>query len=534
MEKQETLQIEFKSEKKAPISDHELLDEVVGMANAKGGKIYLGVEDDGSFSGASKIHQDIDGLRAMIANKTVPSVFVNPILLMENEVIVVEIEVPLENHIVATSQGKIMQRRLKADGTPEVVPFFPWEFSSRQSFLSEFDPSSSVIEDLTISDIDDDSLKFLKKEVEQSSLSDTTLLNLEDEEFLLSLGLVQKFENTLNMTFAGLLLLGKEESLKRFAPGARFVYQILDKGRVLKNEEHQENIVQAFKRFENFTQAFNFEDEMLIKMRRVGVLYFDREGLREAFANAVVHRDYSRLDPVRVIYDETGLTISNPGGLIYGLKLNHLLSAEPRGRNPLLSMALKRCGYCEKTGRGIDKIYFGQARYGKRWPDYLNSDDGSIVLFIPKSEIDESFALTLLTRYSQLPIFSVLILSYIRRYHLGVKQELMEALGVSQARLESYLIPLLTQGLIRPIDKEGPWQLSSVFESDNDLMSEDALLDSIVDLAKENDGFITNSIVQKGLGIDNSKSYVLIKKLVKQNRIQLVQSGKYAKYKLIK
>ena len=145
MEQNESMTVEFKSEAKNPISDHELLDEVVGMANALGGVIYLGVEDDGTPTGASKLHQDIDGLRAMVVNKTIPSVFVEPQLKVERGNVVVAIQVPIASQVVATTQGKIVQRRMKANGAPEVVPFFPWEFSSRRSFLSEFDPSSMVI-----------------------------------------------------------------------------------------------------------------------------------------------------------------------------------------------------------------------------------------------------------------------------------------------------------------------------------------------------------------------------------------------------
>lgn len=59
---------------------------------------------------------------------------------------------------------------------------------------------------------------------------------------------------------------------------------------------------------------------------------------------------------VRVQINDEGLTISNPGGFVEGITLNNLLTAEPYGRNPLLSDALKRIGLAERTGRGIDRI----------------------------------------------------------------------------------------------------------------------------------------------------------------------------------
>ncbi|WP_026834596.1 ATP-binding protein [Eubacterium xylanophilum] len=51
----EDLITEFKSDlKRCP--DNDLIDEIVGMANTKGGSLYLGVEDEG------KIHQPIGHL----------------------------------------------------------------------------------------------------------------------------------------------------------------------------------------------------------------------------------------------------------------------------------------------------------------------------------------------------------------------------------------------------------------------------------------------------------------------------------------
>ena len=534
MECKETIKIEFKSEKKNPISDHELIDEVVGMTNALGGTIYLGIEDDGTITGASKTHQDVDGLCALIANRTIPSVFVKTYLKKVDDNIIVAIEVPLSKQVVASTQGKVLQRRIKANGEPEVTPFFPFEFSSRTSFLSEFDPSENLITELGINDFDNESLYYLKRELNKSSLVDKTLLDLNDEEFFLSLGLLRKNENKLCMTLAGLLFLGKESDLQRFAPSVLFTYQILKNGVVYKNEEKRENIVSAFRSFDVFISTFNFEDEIYINLRRIGIPYYDYEALREAFSNAIAHRDYALLGTIRVSLDESGLIISNPGTFIYGLNIHSLLLAEPRGRNPLLSLVLKRTGYAEKTGRGIDKIFYSQARYGKAWPDYSLSTDSNTILFLPKSSIDEEFAKKIMDFNGKMPLFSVLILSYIRKNKIATKTELMNKLGFSIERLESYLIPLLENNIIEPIDKVGPWIIKESFIKDNvnKPLSNELLLDKIIDLAKANDGYLTNKDVQNKLGIESAKSYYLIKLLVKQNKLVLIRSGKYALYKL--
>ena len=56
--KRETLTIEFKSDREKGYSDDKLVDEIVGMTNAEGGILYLGIEDDGSVTGLSESHKD--------------------------------------------------------------------------------------------------------------------------------------------------------------------------------------------------------------------------------------------------------------------------------------------------------------------------------------------------------------------------------------------------------------------------------------------------------------------------------------------
>jgi ATP-dependent DNA helicase RecG len=73
--RKESLIVEFKSDQKK-IADTDLVLAVVGMANADGGDIYLGVEDDATVTGVHPEHQSVTGLAAMIANRTNPPVSV--------------------------------------------------------------------------------------------------------------------------------------------------------------------------------------------------------------------------------------------------------------------------------------------------------------------------------------------------------------------------------------------------------------------------------------------------------------------------
>ncbi len=85
----ETLTVESKSDRK-PLPDRELAAAIVALANTEGGTLFLGVEDDGTVTGAHRNHQDSDGLAALIANKTNPSIALRADLFdLEGKTIVV-------------------------------------------------------------------------------------------------------------------------------------------------------------------------------------------------------------------------------------------------------------------------------------------------------------------------------------------------------------------------------------------------------------------------------------------------------------
>lgn len=71
----EFLTVEFKSDRKR-LSDPELVEAVVCLANAEGGEIWLGVEDDGRPIGLHAEHRALTGLAGLVAARTSTSVAV--------------------------------------------------------------------------------------------------------------------------------------------------------------------------------------------------------------------------------------------------------------------------------------------------------------------------------------------------------------------------------------------------------------------------------------------------------------------------
>ena len=122
----ETLTVEFKSERGASINDREIIEAVVCLANTDGGTLLIGVEDDGTISGAQGRHEggntDPRRVEVLIANRTNPSAPTAVSVVDMSGVQVLVIEVASLGRTVATSDGRYLRRVIGGDGRPACVP----------------------------------------------------------------------------------------------------------------------------------------------------------------------------------------------------------------------------------------------------------------------------------------------------------------------------------------------------------------------------------------------------------------------------
>ena len=356
----ESLTVEFKSDINC-ISDVELVSAVVCLANTEGGAIYVGVEDDGRVTGLHQKHESTVGLAAMIANRTSPSVGVRVTSIEEDGRHVAVIEVPKSRSVTATSDGTVQRRRLRADGTPECVPFYPHEQDRRSSDLGTLDVSRSIVPEASLGDLDPLERTRLRQSIERYG-GDRSLLTLNDDEMDGALGLVRRENGERRPTATGLLLLGREAAIRDYLPTYEVAFQVLTGTEVRVNDFYRAPLLRTFERVMEQMSIRIVEDEVQVGLFRVPIPNYDLRAFREAFVNALVHRDYTRLGAVHVRWETDGVIISNPGGFVEGVTLNNLLVTEPRPRNPLLADVAKRIGLAERTGRGVDLIYRGLLR----------------------------------------------------------------------------------------------------------------------------------------------------------------------------
>lgn len=445
----ENLIIEFKSDKNC-LPDNDIIDAIVAFANTEGGDLYLGVEDDGIITGLHKNHMDATQLSALVANKTVPPVPVR-VEMLEFDRWVIKISVPKRTSIVASSSGKMQRRRIKADGTPENVPMYPYEIATRLSSLSLLDYSAQAVPDCDYTALDPLERERLRSII-RSYRGESSLLELTDEELDKALQLVTQHEGKLVPTFCGLLLIGKKDALQRHMPTAEAAIQVLSGTDIKVNESFKLPILAAFERINDCFTARNSSEEMEIGLFRVTIPDFDVRAFREALVNAFCHRDYSKFGRVLVQINDTGMVISNPGGFIEGINADNLLDAEPHGRNPSLADAMKRIGLAERTGRGIDRIYEGSLLYGRLLPDYAQSNTQMVKLFIPKGPTDKEFIRMVSSEQERtgrsMPVYSLLTMNALKNVSRMTIQELSDELKISEGRARTTVESLVMSGIV--------------------------------------------------------------------------------------
>lgn len=546
--KKETLTVEFKSDRGKGYSDEGLVDEIVGMTNTEGGTLYLGIEDDGRVSGIVKHHQDPIGLAALIANRTRPSLSVRTEILYSDDLPVMAISIPKSYSVIATVSGKILKRRLKVDGSPEVIPMYPYEIYTRLSDLRKLDFSAQPIQDGTAEDLDPNQL-FRLRETIQNQNGDQQLLALSDEELEQALRLTVRVGEAVYPTLTGLLLVGKESSLKRLVPTAGAVFQVMQGTRVVMNESFTKPIVELVELFSSYMKAWNPEKEFDYGLFRIPIPEFSRPAFREGLINAFAHRDYSMMGSVRIQVSDEGLIISNPGGFIEGITLENLLTAEPCGRNPLLSDALKRIGLAERTGRGIDRIFEGSITFGRPWPDYSESTVKQVTLFIPRAKADTEFIQMVMDEQKSighpLAINTLLTLSVLYSERKVSEHDLAERIHISLTRLKPLIETLIERGVVEEIGRTSQRMLmlgQKVYRKTGKSkeytrqrgIDQVRFPEMILKLAESQNGAVTKTDVAELLHVSKPKAYELLQQLCEERQLVLTGRGRYAKYELSK
>ena len=471
----ETLTVEFKGEERSPLNDRDLVEAVVCLANQSGtepARLLIGVEDDGRLTGARPRHggtTDTNRVAALIANRTRPSINVQVALAMIEGQPVLSIEVPPQRQPVATSEGVFLRRAMGGDGRPACIPMDGYAVQSLQADRGLLDPSAQVVAEARWEHLDPLEFERFRRSVrERRGRSDELLLDLPDLDLAKALGVVDANGTVHGVRLAALLLFGKDDALRRFLPTHEVAFQVLRGLDVEVNDFFRWPLLRVLEECEARIRARNREQEVMVGMLRVGVPDYPERALREALANALIHRDYLRLGAVHSQWQTDHIEITSPGGFPEGVRLDNLLVTTPRPRNPLLADAFKRAGIVERTARGIDTIFYDQLRNGRPAPSYARSNETTVSIVLPGGAANLDFVRLLVSEAQQgrdPGLDELLILNALWQTRSLATDETSRLLQKPEGESRAALHRLVEAGLVeeRGQTKGRTWHLSAAY-----------------------------------------------------------------------
>jgi ATP-dependent DNA helicase RecG len=463
----EDYRTEFKSDRRQ-LADNDLVEAIVCLANGAGGVLLVGVEDDGRATGARPRHEsgrtDPVRLQALIANRTEPPVTCQVSVVPVDGVDVLAVEVPDSPRIVGTVGGKYVRRAVGGDGRPTCLPLRAHEMLAREIDRGAADFARLPAQGATWDDLDPFEFERVRRLIaDAGDRADRVLVTLADQELTRALGLeVPESE----VSTGALLLFGREASLRRHIPTHEAAFQVLRGLDVEVNEFMRFPLLRLADEMYQRFKARNTEEEIQFGLFRIAIPAYSETAFREALANALTHRDYTKRGAIHVQWSMDQLEVSSPGGFPEGIRIDNLLVAPPHPRSAVLADAFKRIGLVERTGRGINRMFAEQLRVGRPAPDYGRTTDQNVVAILPGGPANLSITKWVLEQEQQdrlLTLSELQILSELLRERRATTAELATLTQRTEAETRNLLGRMVERGWVeaRGEGKGRTWHLSA-------------------------------------------------------------------------
>ncbi len=341
----------------------DLAEAAMCFANAAGGHLVVGVADrPGGPTALKGATQALSDLRKGIFERTSPNLVVG----VEEyrppdapDVRLVVIEVPQGTQVYSVA-GRVTMRlgtECKALSPAEVHRLY----TSRLSIDFSAEPT-----DLGIDQVSSSALDIARRRLRAMPEGGREIADLPIEELLRNLKLVDEHGR---LRRAGALLLADRAEgddahlvyVHRPRSSAEPDFSMRLTGSLLEVAERTLELVHARRRERNL---------LLASGQQITVADFPDLAVREAVANALVHRDYGVLSPVFVEHGDEQLTVTSPGGFVDGVSAATVLTGEPRARNSLLAEAARNLRLGERLGVGVDRMYRSMIEAGGDPPTF--------------------------------------------------------------------------------------------------------------------------------------------------------------------
>ena len=321
----------------------EYLKWVCGFANAQGGTLYIGIDDNGNIVGI----KDAKKLLEDIPNKVVNymGIVADVDLFQENGKDYIRISV-LPSNTPVFYHGKLYYR--SGSTLQELNSTAVQNFLMRKTGATW---DTQIVEYASLNDIDKSAIDyFLRKGIDNGRLTNET----KSDSLQKTLTNLRLMDNDGRLTMAALMLFGKDP--QRFCLNARFKIGRFGRngGELFTQDLIEGNLIQMADKVMSI-----LSDKYLVRpihyegLQRVEPLEIPEMGLRELIYNAIIHKSYDGPDIQMKVFDDH-ITLWNYGLLPEGITVKNMFdehSSMPRNR--LIANVFYLAGFIEAWGRGF-------------------------------------------------------------------------------------------------------------------------------------------------------------------------------------
>ena len=431
----------------------EYLEWICGFANAQGGKIYIGCDDNGHVVGLDNTRRLLEDIPNKI--RSAMSIVVDVNLLKQDGKEYIEITVP--SYPVAISCKGVYYYR--SGSTMQTLSGAELESFILRKRGASWD--SMPIPGFTINDIDDGLVEKFKILAIKKGRIDQSVLTESKADLMEKLRLT----NAGYYTNAAMLLFSKDPDRWQLGAYTKIGFFETDADLCYQDEIHGSILEQIDKIMEVLHLKYMKARISYEGIQRIERYFVSDEALREALLNALCHKRYESCTPIQISVYEDRLYIANCGQLPENWTVDSLMSKHvSRPYNPSIANVYYLAGFIESWGRGIEKMCRACEEDGSPLPKYTIHPGDIMICF---NAAEDRIIRTSINRVTEKVTEKV---TEAEKELLGLLLEdpaftytvLAKKLGVSRKTVSERIRSLKEKGIIQRIgsDSKGYWKVN--------------------------------------------------------------------------
>ena len=354
----------IKGEKIKPVR---IADELIGMLNAGGGILVLGIEDNREISDLNTLtEEELSQYRTLVVN------FIKPSCNIKLEELIVDNKLIFVFH-VEPDYERIFSRKDTEDVFLRVADTNK-KLNREQVRKLEYDKNIRKFEDETIDN-------FLIEDLDSELLNKyKSTINYEGDNFelLYKRYLLEKRDNQYYFKKSAILLFAKYP--EKYIPNASVRYiryqgselKTGEEHNVIKDERFENNIPNLIIELHNFLRI-SLKDYYFLDLEKgkfIKVPEYPEEAWLEGIVNALCHRSYNlQGSAIYIKHFDDYIEISNSGPLPAQVTIENIKN-ERYARNPRIARVLEDMGYVRQLNEGVVRIYQSMEKSMLSEPEY--------------------------------------------------------------------------------------------------------------------------------------------------------------------